>query len=81
MSESVGSEASCYNKTVDTTNLVLALNKEIARLQEARDLLAGASSAPSSVAKTRKKRVLSPEARARIAAAQKKRWAKARRAA
>uniref|UniRef100_A0A372ILS1 Uncharacterized protein n=1 Tax=Paracidobacterium acidisoli TaxID=2303751 RepID=A0A372ILS1_9BACT len=62
---------------MDTANLIPELNKEIARLREARNLLAGTSSPKG--AKASKKRTLSAEARARIAAAQKKRWAKARK--
>lgn len=51
-------------------NLLSEIDFEIARLQHARALLAGKVKQP------RKKRILSPEARARIAAAQKRRWAK-----
>ncbi|MFT4586534.1 MAG: hypothetical protein ACI8QF_000617 [Limisphaerales bacterium] len=40
-----------------------------------------AKAAPAKSAKPKKKRTMSPEARAKIAAAQKKRWAKVRRAA
>ena len=68
-------------------NSILAqIDSEIKRLKQARSLLAGpggvsattterkAKVAPAK-AKTRKKRVLSPEARKRIADAQRKRWA------
>jgi hypothetical protein len=64
--------------------IIAQIDSEIARLTEARNLLAKAGTAaptPSS-AKTkagrgrpRKRRVLSPEARKRIADAQRKRWA------
>lgn len=64
---------------------VLALiDAEIARLTQVRSLLAGAGKVATPVterkpkkapAKTKKRRVLSPEARKRIADAQKKRWA------
>jgi len=60
---------------MDTAQLVSEIDSEIARLQQARTLLAGVGSATHAKS-TRKKRTLSPEARARIAAAQKRRWAK-----
>ena len=68
-------------------NSILAqIDSEIERLKQVRSLLAGsggtsatyterkAKRAPAK-AKTRKKRVLSPEARKRIADAQRRRWA------
>ncbi len=64
--------------------IIAQIDSEIARLTEARSLLAKAGMAasnPPSVktkagkGKTRKRRVLSPEARKRIADAQRKRWA------
>jgi hypothetical protein len=68
------------------------IDAEIGRLTEARDLVAGAAvgkvsrsarksglAAPKPRA-VRRKRVISPEGRARIAAAQKLRWAKQKRA-
>lgn len=74
-----------------TTEILAALDEEIARLKQVRNLLSGGekgsgriktqpgqSTSNSSVAP---KRVLSPEARKRIADAQKKRWAKAKKAA
>jgi hypothetical protein len=70
---------------VTTTEILASLDAEIARLQEARNALAGLSggkrrgrpSASASPNKTNtKKRALSAEARERIAAAQRKRWAK-----
>ena len=72
--------------------IILHIDAEINRLTEARDLVAGtavgkvsrsprksglAAPKPSAV---RAKRVISPEGRARIAAAQKLRWAKQKRA-
>ena len=72
-------------------NQILAeLDAEIARLQQAKALLAGetvkrgpgrpkATAAPVSAQK--KKRNLSPEGRARIAAAVRARWAKQKKAA
>ena len=69
-------------------DVVAAIDKEIARLQQARDILAGeeeatprARGAAKQVVKKKvgrpagTKRVLSAEARKRIADAQKKRWA------
>ena len=60
--------------------LIAAVDEEIARLEKVRALLqsdSGARVATSSFGnRPRKKRVLSAEARARIAAAQKRRWAK-----
>jgi hypothetical protein len=63
-------------------SIVAQIDAEIARLTQARALLAGlgssASTALQSLAaspKKKKKHVLSPEARKRIADAQRKRWA------
>jgi hypothetical protein len=71
--------------------LVAALDDEISRLEQVRRLLAGTKSNVAQAAtsfafgenrsKARKPRHLSAEARARIADAQKKRWAKQKRAA
>ncbi len=62
-----------------TTTIIAAIDAEIARLEQAKKLLNDTpSGAPKPVTKV--KRNLSPEARARIAAAQKKRWAKQKRA-
>lgn len=66
-----------------TTNIIAELDAEIARLQQVKALLTGTTTKRSagrraaSVAPVApQKRILSPEARAKIAAAQKKRWAK-----
>jgi hypothetical protein len=63
-------------------SILAQIDAEIARLTQARTLLAtlgtvapAAPKATKSPAKRRKKRVLSPEARKRIADAQRKRWA------
>jgi hypothetical protein len=60
--------------------LIAAVDDEISRLEKVRELLQSAGGSrittPSFGNRPRKKRVLSPEARARIAAAQKRRWAK-----
>ena len=58
-------------------HILNAIDEEIARLQEARDLLASGETTAAKPAKTR--RTLSPKARRAIADAQRKRWAKARR--
>jgi hypothetical protein len=82
---SVDSPGLLYIANVNTQEIITALDAEIARLQHARSVIASsgeakgpgrpAKSAPSTVPAP-KKRKLSPEARRKIAAAQKKRWAK-----
>jgi ribosomal protein L14E/L6E/L27E len=80
---------------MDTQAIIAALDQEIARLQEVRALLGSAAkvNGPASIKRSpgrpkklasvvvTKKRILSPEAKAKIAEAQKARWAKARKAA
>lgn len=69
--------------------IVQGLEAEIARLQEAKQLLSGLSEngsssrarRPSAAAAGKKKRVLSAEARQQIAEAQRKRWAAQKKAA
>jgi hypothetical protein len=67
--------------------ILSAIDQEISRLQQARKLLqsSGGSKLVSGLSsngrKTRARRTLSPEARARIAAAQKRRWAKQKKEA
>jgi hypothetical protein len=67
---------------MDTVAIIAALDDEIATLEKVKSLLstekgaAAAVSFPFGVRRTRRKRILSKEARAKIAAAQKKRWAK-----
>jgi hypothetical protein len=67
-------------KIMTREELVAAVDEEISRLEKVRALLhssGGSRIASSSFGnKPRKKRILSAEARARIAAAQKRRWAK-----
>lgn len=60
---------------MNTFRLVTELDKQITRLREARNLLADDSYAPAHGRKPAKKRRLSPEARAKMAAAQNRRWA------
>jgi hypothetical protein len=77
---------------MDTTEIIAQIDSEIARLEEAKSILSGTTAtttgakrgpkpknAPTPI--TTKRRTLSPEARARIVAAQKARWAKVRKAA
>jgi hypothetical protein len=63
---------------------VAELDAEIARLEQVKFLLAkdagSASRRGLPTAPARKKRILSPEARERIAAAQRKRWAAQKKA-
>lgn len=63
-------------------SILAQIDSEIARLTQVRSLLAGSGSTRvterktrKGPAKARKSRVLSPEARKRIADAQRKRWA------
>jgi len=64
--------------------IIAGIDAEIARLEQARSLLTGTASrrAPGSSAgkAPKKKRVFSVEAIARIAAGQRNRWAKAKKA-
>ena len=73
---------------MDTSEIIQTIDAEIARLEKARALLNGHVSTPakrgrplgSTVTTTAKpRRKMSAEGRARIAAAQKARWAKAKR--
>ena len=74
-----------------TTNIIAALDLEIAQLQQARSLLSGHGTGNGRVkaqngtgvgnGSVAPKRVLSPEARQRIVDAQRKRWAAARKVA
>jgi hypothetical protein len=70
---------------LDRTQIVQAIDAEIDRLSKARALLTGHTAAlkpgfaPSGDAPVPKRRKMSAEGRARIAAAQKARWAKAKR--
>jgi hypothetical protein len=64
--------------------IIAAIDDEIGRLQQVKKLLHSAGSHSFDVASAGKpapKRILSPEARQRIAAAQKRRWAKQRKEA
>jgi hypothetical protein len=76
------------SSVLNTKEILEHINSEISRLQQVRALLQGApsgrkkaSAAGSPAPKVKGKRVLSVEARKKIAAAQRRRWAKARKAA
>jgi hypothetical protein len=61
-------------------NILAAIDAEISRLQQVRDLLSmGGSVSSGSGKKKTTKRKLSAAARAKISAAQKKRWAAGKR--
>lgn len=55
-------------------DLVSSIDAEIGRLQQARALLAGNRGAKAATRPVKAKRYLSPEARKRIADAQRRRW-------
>lgn len=66
---------------MDTTEILRGIDEEIARLRQVRNLLSGRDGHSPAMSfsfgnRPRKKRVLSAEARAKIAAAQKRRWAR-----
>jgi hypothetical protein len=76
--------------------ILAAIDEEIMKLQQARAMLSDSSTSPTSLKKSvgrpkgsksaasvpaPKKRTMTPEGKARIAAAQKKRWATAKKAA
>ena len=74
---------------MNTKEILEHINGEISRLHQVKALLQGstnghgrsAGSVNGSASKVKGKRVLSEEARKKIAAAQRRRWAKARKAA
>lgn len=74
---------------MNSQEILEQIDNEISRLQQVKALLQGTnghkqgsarSSQSGDASKTRVKRVLSPEARKKIAAAQRRRWANARKA-
>jgi hypothetical protein len=78
------------SRNMSTEALVSAIDEELARLKQVRNLLAGGGgeNIPSQFQThkklgrpAKKKRVLSAEAREKIAAAQRKRWAAQKKAA
>jgi hypothetical protein len=67
---------------MNTSELLTAIDSEISRLQQVRSLLTGGKNGHTRPGKKpAKKRILSAEARERIAAAQRKRWAAQKKAA
>jgi hypothetical protein len=60
---------------MDTTALLSSVDSEIAILQQVHALLVGNVNHVRRSVGPKRKRIMSPAARARIAAAQKKRWA------
>jgi len=62
---------------MNTQAIVADIDAQIAKLQEAKAVLIGLDSVPvkSKVGRPKKRKKMSAEARATIAAAQKKRWA------
>lgn len=73
---------------MNTKEILDHINDEISRLEQVKGLLQGSSNghvrsagSVSGAGAPKGKRVLSDEARKKIAAAQRKRWAKARKAA
>jgi hypothetical protein len=79
------SRAGGYNVRMDIAGIVAEIDLEIARLEKAKALIAGQTAPskrgrpPATQPKTAAKRTMSAEGRARIAAAQKARWAKAKK--
>jgi hypothetical protein len=69
---------------MDTATIIAGIDAELARLYRAKKILTsrdGSAPAAAPKPKRKKKRILSPEARERIAAAQRKRWAAQKKAA
>jgi len=65
---------------MDYSNIVRDLDARISRLQQARNALAGLSNT-STTGGRKQKRHMSKKARAKIAAAQRARWAKVKKTA
>ena len=66
---------------MNLNEILSSIDSEIASLQQARALLAGQVGHSAGKGRATKKRTLSAEARAKIAAAQRKRWAAQKKAA
>jgi hypothetical protein len=64
---------------MNTSELIAAIDAEISRLQQARKLVAGSSRSNTGTVTRKRKITMSAEGRARISAAQKKRWAQQKR--
>ena len=76
---STGGAGTGYNGGMTNDEILAAIDAEIAVLKQVRAILVGTETAdgrsPKAGGKPRKRRKMSAEARAKIAAAQKKRWA------
>jgi hypothetical protein len=68
---------------METNAIIVSIDEELQRLRQARKLLLGTGSGHVAARGTKKKRhhTMSAEGRARIAAAQRARWAKQKKAA
>jgi hypothetical protein len=66
---------------MNVNEILSSIDSEIARLEQVRALLAGQVGYSAGKGRATKKRTLSAEARAKIAAAQRKRWAAQKKAA
>lgn len=68
---------------MDTDSIISAIDTDIVRLKQARDIIAGLANDDSGqpITATRPKRTMSAAARKKIAEAQRKRWAAIKRAA
>ncbi len=68
---------------METSAMIVSIDEELQRLRQARELLAGTGNGSGAGRGTKKKRrhTMSAEGRARIAAAQRARWAKQKKAA
>jgi len=68
---------------METSAMIVSIDEELQRLRQARELLAGTGRGSAAGRGTKKKRhhTMSAEGRARIAAAQRARWAKQKKAA
>jgi len=69
-----------YNIEMEVKNIIATIDSEIGRLKQVRSILSGETARQAhgvnvKERRAKKKRTLSPEARKRIAEAQRKRWA------
>jgi len=66
---------------MNTAELLASVDSEIARLEQVKALLTGTGSRTVKAGRAKRKYTLSPAARKRIGDAQRKRWAKQKKAA
>jgi len=66
---------------MEVSQIVAGIDEEIQKLKQVRALLAGRDGQIATVRGPRKKHTMSAEGRAKIAAAQRARWAKQKKAA